>query len=438
MSYSKQTWADGSGGGTPITAARLGHIEDGLAEHDAAFVRKGDLVLNVADYGAVGDGAADDTSALQSALTAARSIGARLRFGYGKTYIVSGSLNPLGVYLDGFGATVKVKNGVTTNFNVFQSSGAFTATGLTVDLNKTNTTDPGVDTQGMAFYTFNGSGWSGRVVIREVAVVNGYQPAIRFSATAPASDPANSPLGRALVDNVYVTACKFGVMVGNVSDVTVRDCRIVSVTGDAIWASNPNRLAVRGNTILNPSGRGISTAQALDSRFSDNVVRGCGDYGMSLGGGSTTVTQMRRNVVSGNVVEGCTGVGIIVDPTQTGATSTVLPSYCTIVGNTCNNNGSHGIYLNNSQWVSVTGNVCRSNGSAGIAVAAADTVIDGNSCTGNARGIALYGNASFPNYGRHRIGVNTVAGNTTSGYYVESASVTDVSWASLTTTNPAP
>lgn len=35
MSYDKQTWADGSGGGTPITAARLGHIEDGIeAAHD--------------------------------------------------------------------------------------------------------------------------------------------------------------------------------------------------------------------------------------------------------------------------------------------------------------------------------------------------------------------------------------------------------------------
>jgi hypothetical protein len=30
MVYSKQTWVDGEQGGTPITAARLGHIEDGV------------------------------------------------------------------------------------------------------------------------------------------------------------------------------------------------------------------------------------------------------------------------------------------------------------------------------------------------------------------------------------------------------------------------
>jgi hypothetical protein len=30
MAYTKQTWADGESGGTPITAARLAHIEDGI------------------------------------------------------------------------------------------------------------------------------------------------------------------------------------------------------------------------------------------------------------------------------------------------------------------------------------------------------------------------------------------------------------------------
>ena len=28
--YAKQTWANGPGGGTPITAARLAHMEDGI------------------------------------------------------------------------------------------------------------------------------------------------------------------------------------------------------------------------------------------------------------------------------------------------------------------------------------------------------------------------------------------------------------------------
>lgn len=35
MTYVKQTWADGEAGGTPITAARLGHIEDGIEDVEA-------------------------------------------------------------------------------------------------------------------------------------------------------------------------------------------------------------------------------------------------------------------------------------------------------------------------------------------------------------------------------------------------------------------
>ena len=35
MSYTKQTWVDGSAGGTPISAERLNHIEDGVSDaHD--------------------------------------------------------------------------------------------------------------------------------------------------------------------------------------------------------------------------------------------------------------------------------------------------------------------------------------------------------------------------------------------------------------------
>lgn len=39
MAYEKQTWADGEEGGTPITADRLNHIEDGVKAPDWADVQ---------------------------------------------------------------------------------------------------------------------------------------------------------------------------------------------------------------------------------------------------------------------------------------------------------------------------------------------------------------------------------------------------------------
>ena len=32
MAYTKQTWSDGPGGGTPLDADRLNHMEDGIAQ----------------------------------------------------------------------------------------------------------------------------------------------------------------------------------------------------------------------------------------------------------------------------------------------------------------------------------------------------------------------------------------------------------------------
>lgn len=51
MTYTKQTWVDGEAGGTPISAARLNYMEDGIAEANAvhAVMRErteGDLTLN--------------------------------------------------------------------------------------------------------------------------------------------------------------------------------------------------------------------------------------------------------------------------------------------------------------------------------------------------------------------------------------------------------
>jgi len=54
MAYVKQTWTDGSGGGTPVSAARLAVIEDGI-----------EATAIVADAGA-----ADATTALANAATA--------------------------------------------------------------------------------------------------------------------------------------------------------------------------------------------------------------------------------------------------------------------------------------------------------------------------------------------------------------------------------
>lgn len=73
--YTKQDWKDGTDGGTPITAARLAHIEDGIAghSHSASDVTSGTLsedrlpTVPIAHGGTGATTAADALTALGAA-----------------------------------------------------------------------------------------------------------------------------------------------------------------------------------------------------------------------------------------------------------------------------------------------------------------------------------------------------------------------------------
>lgn len=67
MPYTQQSWSNGAIGGTPVSAARLSHMEAGIS----GAIAKGDHVVSVRDYGAVGNGSTDDTAAIAAAYTAA-------------------------------------------------------------------------------------------------------------------------------------------------------------------------------------------------------------------------------------------------------------------------------------------------------------------------------------------------------------------------------
>lgn len=70
MAYEKQTWVDGEDGGTPVTAATLDHIEDGIFTVDAALATKANA-SSLATKGNIFRVVADDSGAYPARPSAA-------------------------------------------------------------------------------------------------------------------------------------------------------------------------------------------------------------------------------------------------------------------------------------------------------------------------------------------------------------------------------
>lgn len=424
--YVPLTFQDMPANTTPVRNLELAYIQTQYALAKAyadgqllSFVGKGSLVLHVADYGAKGDGATDDTTSLRAAFTASRAVGAALQFGFGLTYIVSGSLNPTGVDVRGFGATLKVKAGTTPSYSgVFGPTAAFGLQDLMIDLNKANTIDPAVNTQGNGIYLNNATGWSGIATVRNVEVINGYQCGIRFSTASSLTDGSAAPLSRVLIDNPVVDSTKYGIFLSQTRGVTITNPTVNATAADGIFDFLSRDTQITGGRITATGGHGVITQYSYGASCQGVAVDAATGLGIVVGGGSVTNVEAKNFTIVGNRVSGCTLSGISVDTTKTGFPGVVVPSYSTIAGNVSRGSGVHGIYVHNGKYVSVTGNTCQGNANGGLAMDSKCVAVAGNTFVENAYGIKFQGTAS--GFGSHQMAPNVVEANTVSDYYFDS------------------
>jgi hypothetical protein len=95
--------------------------------HASSFVLKGDQMINVKDYGAVGNGSTNDSTAIQSALDALGATGGTLLFPKG-TYMLSASIKvPSYCKLQGLGSVTLKRNAAIDNLLINKSD---TVTGV--------------------------------------------------------------------------------------------------------------------------------------------------------------------------------------------------------------------------------------------------------------------------------------------------------------------
>jgi len=388
----------------------------------AGFTTSGTLPLggattatfDVRRFGAVCDGATDDTAAVIAAYSAANGTGI-VTFPPGTTTCVQGNINPAGAPTWGLGATVKFLNGITPTHAMFTPAGACSFYGLTFDLNSANTTNPANLNQGAAIYAVNSAGWSGTIRISRCTVMNGWQCGIAFYTTGQTNALNVSASAFAVTDCEIFGNGKIGVYLNEVSDGVVSNNFIHNNGTSGIYENVSLRNRFTSNSCVANTSDGIVSVYSYGTLVTGNNCTDNGNSGIVIGGGSTTVAAGTHFTITGNTCRNnghtVPGHGIDIDTTLTGGPTTPVPAYGSISGNTCDSNVDHGIYVNNSQYVSVTGNVCNSNGLDGIILTAQNASVSGNILTGNTNGLGIN------NGGGHQLGSNYIAGNSSHQIY---------------------
>lgn len=332
--------------------------------------------VNVLDYGAVGDGVADDTTAIQSAVNAAQATGQSVYLPAG-TYLVT-SVNGAGainisagieMFGDGSGTIIKLKTGATGfviyGYNVSVFSGLYLHD-FTVDGNNVATAQLDVG----LIQILNASDF----VLDNLTVKNGTR------AVAPAGIN-----GIAIADTA-----------GNVTSGTVQNCVVENCSKGLLnWTSNARNGLIQGNILRNAVGNGLAPGLQINGgqnvKVIGNSIYGNEGSGILIGtdgaGNAPRFPVIIGNHIYGNGTGSVEGSGIRLGRAFGSNFGRVIISNNHIYENGVNVL-DHGIVLNNDANVSVTGNYIYKNKLGAISLGGAvnafeDVLIEGNTFDSN-------------------------------------------------------
>jgi len=298
-------------------AAQIGFIADvssadpvnSAAAPDISNAAKdtGAQVYNVKDYGAKGDGVADDTGSFAETIAAATATHGTVRIPGGR-YLATIAVTKGGITIQGDGddATIIKAPKVTpaTRVVVVANSDRTTIRNLTIDGNRTDRSNEKPIDYALLLYESNDC------VIENVRVTNAEMIGIGFSASK------RTKLFRCNVkgsgwQNVTTLNNKGGGCEGSV----ISNCRSTNPGYDCIQVTNVGSVTVEDCYVANSPFAGIYVATgARNVVLKNNIITKCYtgiDMSWGTGGGSTTgPDKSEGNEIIGNRVTLCEGGGI--------------------------------------------------------------------------------------------------------------------------------
>ena len=301
--YNRVVAADSSASLAPTVRERLAtELADSASEIGGAaldtYIPRSEAPISAHDplYGATGDGATDDTAALNAWATAVAGKTALLPPG---TYLTSTGVS-LGASttLHAYGAALKGTSGTSHTLTVTTGCQVF---GLEVNGNKS------VKTGGSCVYAATAS----NIILRDLYLHDAFTKGINFASvtdyqihgcriadcTSQGIDLVTSDRGR--IEGNTINDCAHGIQWWGgdaaVSStigfqyITISGNVIRNVVGGGIWGSLGQFISVTGNVIDTCADVGIDFEGCKDSTATGNTVRNCTNAGLSVFYGSSHV-----------------------------------------------------------------------------------------------------------------------------------------------------
>lgn len=317
-------------GTTDLTADRTFTFPDSAGKMALAS----DLVYNVKDYGAVGNGSTDDTSAIQSALNAAYSAGGGIVFMPQGTYIVDP--NPglqvktnTTLYGTGTGTIVKLKNASTQNDNIIKSES-----------------------------------WTNVVI--ENFLLDG-------NRTNQAGSPGS------------YTYAQYGIYLGSTTNSVIRDVTVKSTTGVGIHVYNGTDVVVERCISTDNNYHGYELEQDIGCHLRGSTGSSNLLHGVLVSPGEVSGTGSKGNSIVGCTFDSNGNYGIATNAAN-GDVSAFLNEGNVFSNNTVTNNTYYGISFYKQNNHILSNNYIAYNGYFGLyAFESADNVVQSNTFVHNSQ-----------------------------------------------------